>query len=264
MKNYWNVSLVLIALLCLGGLIYAQVPFVESIDAGAGQNDKEIEELLALTRSIYKDIGSPDPAMKCSLSYSVRVVARGADDSLYTTTNDVHFIGDAAHVQIESSDVSMYQDTVVGLAIMPLSREIRIFPSSPSSLETIRDESFNSSMNRFYDELFVRSTVAEHEKTGEEHELTLIPTSEFKNWYGIEQVAIRLVPSERRLVSVQATFSEGKEHESMTMEYGSLECAENLSVAGVLEEPVLARAFHSDGRLRSEYKDYTVSDLRSR
>lgn len=254
MIRYWKLSLVLALLLLIGGLIYAQAPRGNSkpdvLSDRAG-------EALALARTLYDEMSSPAANSTCLLSYSVKVAERGLNDSLYIRTNDIEYRGSTHRLQVQSSDLSLYQDSSVGIALIERTKEIRIFPSSSARIETARKES----MKTFHEELFTGSRVETYEVRGKEHHLRLIPNEAFKAGYEIEQVDISLIPEERRLVSIEARFGPQAKYESMGMYYKSVECTESAKES--MHDP-LGDLFESDGKLRPNYRDYTVIDLRSK
>ncbi|MCB0711037.1 MAG: hypothetical protein KDD67_01770 [Ignavibacteriae bacterium] len=259
MKQYWKLSLAGIGAVLIVGLIYAQAPSPEPLP----DRDKETADLVDLAYDIYKEMRTLDDDMSCHLNYTLETVTRVQDDSLLTSKADVSLYASAEQIFFESSDVLLYQDSTVGITILPSRKEIQLFPSSSNKLGQDRADMLRQG---FYHQLFVQSQVVESKQVGAkgDHQLVLAPQKEFQEMYGITQIAITLNPEERRLHSVHVDYKQGSRYEAVTMTYNSADYFPTVGADNLYSKSsILEQVFDPNGRLRSEYQDFAVVDLRS-
>ena len=260
MKRTKIITLFAIGAFLIVGLLYAQAPF-GATDRDQSHQDEKTKEMLELAHTLYTELGMPDEDMTCQLDYVLETVARDSNDSLMTATAEISYQGNAEQIAMESEEFTLYQDTSVGIAVVPAYKEIRVLPSSSQELRAVRQKT----MQGFHTELFSRSEIVESQFLNEnEYHLTLVPEASFRGRYGVSQLDVVLLPKERRILSIEAQFVEGKRYESMKMVYKLVDCSAEVNNTDALANALaLKHLFEEDGKMKLEYQGYEVIDLRS-
>lgn len=261
MKHYLKFALSGLGVLLVAGLLYSQVGSSSADNDPPPSADPETEKMTELVRALYRQLGNPDEDLTCRLDYTIESVIRSFEDSLMTGVNKVSYVGNRTCLVVNSAEMSLYQDTGVGVTIVPSVKEIQIFASTPDELKDSRMEA----MQAFQRELFNKSIVRECAELSESGNwrLVLEPDREFLEWYHVRRVEITFNPKERRIFSIYSEFDDKVPYVSLNLIYNRLECSKDSGRSNDLTSfSAIDKIFTPAGVLRSEYRDYEVIDHR--
>ena len=247
------------AVLLVAGIVYAQV---DSSREPVKPPDRtpDTQKMVDLAREIYAELGASAEGQTCRADYTVSTTMQGPNDSLIELAQSASCVGNDRYLTLTSPEMSLYQDTVVGVMIVPSVREIQIFSSTPAELR----RAHAATMRKMYDELFADGTVLECRvnAAGDECRIRLLPSAELMEGSQVAEVEIVFDPAARRIDAVHLAFDERARYRSMSVTYDRIECGRESSETDTAFS-ALAMVYGPNGAVKSEYRGFEVIDHRA-